>query len=114
MLVVSWWVIGIWKRAKLCCDYCYVMHGRHLSSIVYISIVCDQRWTSKKIVENNSLCEPWGDGIKEDLIALEPYLTKCHHFYLGGGNYSIVVFVLIKSNIDAWKSNKIISMDIQY
>lgn len=74
--------------------------------------MCDQRWTSKKIVENNSLCEPQGDGIKEVLIALESYLTKCHHFYLGVGNCSIVVFVLINSNIDAWKSNKIICMDI--
>lgn len=74
--------------------------------------MCDQRWTSKKIVENNSLCEPRGGGIEEVLIALEPYLTKCHHFYLEEGNCSIVVFVLIKSDIDAWKSDKIISMDI--
>jgi len=47
------------------------------------------------------LCEPWGDGIEEILIALEPYLTKCHHIYLGECSCSIVVFVLIKSNIDA-------------
>ncbi len=53
-----------------------------------------------------------GDGIEEVLIALEPYLTKCHHFYLGEGNCSIVVFLKIKSDIDAWKSDKIKSMDI--
>jgi hypothetical protein len=63
-LIVVWCGLGIWE------------------TLVVVFLTCDHMWASNIVIENNSLCEV-GDGIKEVLPAMEPYLSKCHHLHIG-------------------------------